>query len=383
MLDLEKMKQLIFKHKYISMIVGCVLFLSLLFLFKSDSSNKKTADSNYLTKSRNDEKKKVVSVKEIQKEVFTHKISDVNGKIDVEKTELGFEVAGIINIINAKKGSYVKKGDVIAELQGVNLYLKVKYKQNEWEAAKIELKKAENIFSESKEKAETGYILERRLEDERLEVELKKNKVKAAELEFESAKENYTKIKLKAPFNGVVMEKKVGAGQNVDTSKPAFVLLNTGSIYADIEISEIDSYKLRIGQQVVLNTTVDDKPILGEVEAIVPAVQGKAMILAARVKLKTESIKLLPGMFVSGHIIIYQEEGVMSVPVDSMIKENDKSYLFVYDPANEHVSKREVVFGYIGDEETVVKNGLEIGEFVVTDNVSELKDNDIVVLSNY
>lgn len=376
-------KKIVEKNKCAAVIGACILFFVFLYLFIGEDSKNNLHESKYIKQNKSTKKRPVVSAKKIVKGHFLHKISGINGQIDVEKTELGFEVAGIIEHINSKKGSYVNKGDVLAELKGVNLFLKLKYKHNEYEAAKIELKKAENTFAESKEKAETGYILERRLEDERLEVELKKNKVKAAELEYESAKENLTKVKLKAPFNGVVMEKKVGLGQNVDTSKPAFVLLNTSSIYADIEITELDSYKLRIGQKVILNTSIDTKDIEGVVEAIVPAVQGKAMVLSARVKLKTENIKLLPGMFVSGYIVIYEESDVIGVPIEALVKDNQTSYVFIYNPDTEKVSQREVKLGYIADENAVIESGLDEGEFIVSANSNNLKDGDSVILSSY
>lgn len=382
MLELQKIKDVCYKHKYIS-ICACAFLLLVFFIFFNSSDDSLDPSDYYRSSDESRKQELVVSVKEINPQDFVHKISGVNGQIDVEKTELGFEVAGIVDLINIKKGAYVKKGDILAELKGVNLFLKVRYKQNERDAAKIELKKAENTYAESKEKVETGYILERRLEDERLEVELRKNKLRAAELEFESAKENFAKIKLKAPFDGVIMEKKVGVGQNVDTSKTAFIILNTGDIYADIEINEIDSYKLRIGQKVLLNVSVESNPVNGVIEAIVPAVQGKAMILSARVKLETDSVKLLPGMFASGYILLHQEEKVFSVPIDSLLKEGNKNYIFVYEPASGQIFKREIFLGYIGDENAVVKEGLNKGESVITSGVTELKDKDKVILSSY
>lgn len=316
----------------------------------------------------------LVKLETVKPKDYSDKIKGVTGRIDVARAKLGFEGSGTVEIISADKGAFVRKGDILAELNITDLILKEKYKQNALEGSKIELEKAVKILEENREKAKTGFILENKLKDYELEVQLKQNKVKADELEIEAAEENLKKAQLRAPFDGVVLERKIEMGESISSSREAFVLLDINNIFADIEINEKQLSKIEPGQPLFLKTNIFQDIIAGKIQSIVPAVQGKAMILCARAKLEASKLTLLPGMFVSGEIQVFEQKNAIVVPLQALSKEKDTLYVFVYDSAKKTVVRKTVECGYLSAEEALISKGLNPGVSVVIESSVALKD---------
>ncbi len=338
------------------------------------SAGKTAAKEN--TQENQKEKKipALVKLETMKPRDYCDKIKGVTGRIDVARAKLGFEGSGTVEIIAADKGAIVKKGDILAELNTTDLILKEKYKKNALEGSKIELEKAVKILEENREKAKTGFILENKLRDYELDVQLKQNKVKADELEIEAAEENLKKAQLRAPFDGVVLERKIEIGESISSSREAFVLLDINNIFADIEINEKQLSKIEPGQQLFLKTNIFREIIAGKIQSIVPAVQGKAMILCARAKLESSKLTLLPGMFVSGEIQVFEQKNALVIPLQALTKENDTLYVFVYDSAKKTVVRKTVECGYMSADEALITKGLKPGMSAVIESSAALKD---------
>lgn len=355
-----------------------MLFIVTLLVMKQYSlkttSGKETAKEKTEENGKEKEIPALVKLEVLKEQDFTDRIRGVTGRIDVARAKLGFEATGTVEILAVDKGSFVKKGDILAELNTTDLILKKKYKQNALEGSKIELEKAVKILEENREKARTGFILENKLKDYELEVQLKQNKVRADELEIEAAEENLKKAQLRAPFDGVVMERKIELGESLSSNREAFVLLDINNIFADIEINEKQLSKIEPGQALFLKCNIFPEVISGKIQSIVPAVQGKAMILCARAKLEPTKLTLLPGMFVSGEILVFEQKKALAVPLTALSKEKDTLFVFVCDTAKNTVIQKKVECGYMSSDEALITKGLNPGINVVIESSAALKD---------
>ncbi len=320
----------------------------------------------------------LVTLELIKKRDFSDILRGVTGRIDVARAKLGFEVSGQIAVMGVDKGDEVREGDILAEIDKTDLLLKEKYKQNSLEGVKLELEKARKILEDNKEKAETGFILKSKIEDYELDVKLKENKVKAAMLEVEAAIENLKKAELRAPFFGVVLERNIELGESISANKEAFVLLDINNIYADIEINEKKLSRIEPGQSISLRTSIYPEEVIGEIKSVVPAIQGKAMVLSARAKLAPTKSTLLPGMFVVGDILAHEEKDSIVLPIEAVFKQGDEVYVFIYDQVKKIVKKRTVDVGYITRKEVLIKRGLKEGLKVIIKTTKDLKDGSAV-----
>ncbi|EKD27256.1 MAG: putative HlyD family secretion protein [uncultured bacterium] len=324
----------------------------------------------------------LVSIEEIKEKSFSDELKWITGKIDVARSKLGFELTGVVSAVGADKGDYVHKGDLLAELDKTDLLLKEKYKINGLEGAQIELEKATAVLEENQEKAKSGMMLGNKLKEYELDVKLKQNKVAAQQLEIDSAQDNIKKAQLRAPFDGVILERNIEIGENLSNNKTAFIILDINNIYADLEINEKKLSKIQPGQEIKLKTNVFPDTFKGSINAIVPAVQGKAMILSARAKIEKTELSLLPGMFVMGDIVVFKQDNAMVIPIKALSKENNETFVFLYNEKKNIAIKQTVETGYIGQNEVVIKSGLKTGQKIIIESSSPLKDSVAVKVEN-
>lgn len=319
-----------------------------------------------------------VRVKRTEKIDYQDVIQGITGKIDVPKSRLSFEIGGRVYLVGVEKGSAVSKGEILAELDKTELLLKKKYKENAHKGALIELQKAERVLAQNKEKASTGFILESKLKDYELDVNLKKNKVEAARLELEASEVNLAKTEIRAPFDGIIMDRKIEVGEYVSPNQESFVLLNVKRTYADLEINEKKLAFVKPGQSISLTTNIYKEPIQGKIESIVPALQGKAMVVSARAKIQAADNPLIPGMFVLGEIVSFTRNNAIVLPLKSLSRENNQAYVFVLREKDSKVIKKAVKVDYLNRKDAVVASGISAGEKIVVESARELKDGDLV-----
>ena len=84
----------------------------------------------------------LIAVLKLEKQAFVDEVKGISGKIDAPRSELSFEVNGVIERIYVKKGDQVQKGDLLMVCDRRELTLKEQYKKNQLEGAHLELKKA-------------------------------------------------------------------------------------------------------------------------------------------------------------------------------------------------------------------------------------------------
>ena len=71
------------------------------------------------------------------------------------------------------------------------------------------------------------------------------------------------------------------------------------------------------------------------------------------------------------------QKDIMSIAIDTAIKENEIYYVFILNSDNT-VSKREITVGDDNGERLIVSSGISIGDTVVTKGQDYLDDKEIV-----
>lgn len=356
-----------------------VVFLAGIAMFVLKFAGQKMLGDHKLSKNENettlsDGLMPLVSVEAVKKGTFREIIEDLTGKIDIEKSRLSFTLGGVVKSVKVNKGDKVRINEVLAELDTSELELKLKYKQNALEGAELELIKAEEVLEDEQVRFDTGLSQDKsKLKAALTDVKIRKNKVDAARLEVESAHQSLEKTVLKSPYAGTILEKKVSAGENVSPNQEIVTVLHETELYADIEIGEKEKSKINLNQKVTFSAS-DGQLVHGEVVAIIPALQGKAMVMTARVRLIDAKGTLLPGTFLTGDIVVTEQPDTLMVPLAAISKESDKHFVFVMDTEKNMVSRREVSLGAINHREAVVLSGIKEAEHVVTESSSLLKD---------
>jgi cobalt-zinc-cadmium efflux system membrane fusion protein len=198
-----------------------------------------------------------------------------------------------------------------------------------------------------------------------------------------------------APLDGLIVLRKVVAGEQVDTAKALFVVAEPRRLWLTLQVRQEDARLLRArdpgtgtpGNPVQFRPGGSDQEVIGEVAWVSPSVDEKTRTVQVRADVSNPDGQLRAGAFGSGRIILREEMHAVVVPSESIQWEGECHVVFVrdrnYDAPNgfKVFHTRTVRPGAKDGAVTEIIAGVRPGEMVVTQGSgllrSELLKNNI------
>ena len=350
------------------------------------------------------------------------------------------EIAAPVKRVLLKEWDYVKKGQLLAELDVEDYFLELKSSEINLKLAEAELNlakagaRAEEI-NKVKISLEKAKISEEQIkkdlsrmeklyqagavpavEVEKLKTELDKiqkeieklendlklvkqgarlEEIKILELKIEQArvkveeiKQRLNKAKIYSPVTGYVLNKKVETGQIMTKGRPMFEILSDKclkSLKVEVEVAESYIWGIERGQKVFIKSNLfRGKEYKGTVDKL--AVAAKESLLPGEENHYIVSIildideaeKIFPGMSVEAVFELKIDNAVV-VPRDAVVEDEITSKVVTWVVDEEgRVEEREIEIGIMNEEEVEIIRGLKVGERVILSPSVYLKSGDYV-----
>ena len=280
-----------------------------------------------------------------------------------------------ISKINVEVGDFVSKGQVLAEMDQVQLV----QAKNQLMQAELQMKNNEVEYGRLKSLYEAGGLSQSDLEAIELGYEASKLSYNIAQRAYENLLENSV---LKSPINGVVTARNYDVGDMYVMAAPLFTVEQIVPVKLLIGVSESDYSKVDKGDAVVI--TADALPgqeFSGVVNRIYPTVDPATRTFTMEVKVNNAEKELRPGMFARATVTLGVNNSII-IPDVAVVKQQGSGERFVY-VLNEDgtVSYTKVVLGRRMGTEYEVLEGLEDGDKVVTGGMIRLKDGIKVIVN--
>ena len=267
-----------------------------------------------------------------------------------------------IRKINVEVGDYVAKGQVLAEMDRLQLeQLELQIQNDEIEYARLKGLYEEGGVSQSDfEAAELGY--------------------KVRKTNYQNLLENTI---LRSPINGFVTARNFDVGDMFAMSAPLFTVQQVVPVKLLVGISENEYTKVKKGDTVAI--TVDALPgrsFTGRVNRLYPTINAATHTFNAEVIVQNADRALRPGMFARVTVNFGTHHRIV-LPDRCIVKQEGTGQKFVYLLNNDDtVSYVPVTIGrHIGAEYEVV-DGVAEGATVVSKGQATLKDGVKVVVLN-
>lgn len=297
---------------------------------------------------------------------FQQRLLEARNKLETAKANLASTKANIISQMadlesNIKLESYSLEQ---SRLQARNAIYESENKRKEIE---FNLKKAEISFRQLVEKKKaTEKINKATLRQAELEVEQARILVRRAE-------DDLARLTLTAPAAGLVVYKEVWEGDRMSKlkvgfspwrSQPLMEIPSHNRMKVSVEVDEVDISRLALDQPVTIRLdALPDTIFTGKVREISSLARKKSNsnknVFDAEIYLNELDERLKPGMSARCRIIVRKLQNVLSVPLDAVVREGDKTV--VYD---EDGNAREITTGISNSDFIVVENGLHEGQRV-------------------
>ena len=180
-------------------------------------------------------------------------------------------------------------------------------------------------------------------------------------------------LELKAPIDGVIVERKSTAGEQVDKDKEIYTISDPTDLWVIAEIKERDAGAVRIGQEATFGVlSYPGEQFRGKVVRVGNEIERESRTLEARIEVNNSDGRLKPGMFADVEITIDVLKDALVVSDAALQTEEDNQIVFVALDTNKF-QKRVVKLGLEHQGRVQILEGVKKGEKVVTDGSFILK----------
>lgn len=270
------------------------------------------------------------------------------------KNNIAPQSGGRITKINVEVGDFVKKGQVVAEIDKTQLLqIELQMKNNE-----IEYNRLKGLY-------DAGGLSQSDLD--------------AIELAYRVSKTNYENLLensvLISPINGVITARNYDVGDMFTMGQPIYTVQQITPVKLIVGISEVDYTKVKKGDKVELTVdAIPDKVFSGKVNRIYPTVDVATRTFSVEIIVENADRVLRPGMFARVSVNFGVNNSVV-VPDLAVVKQSGSGERFIYVLKSDNtVEYRKVTLGRRMGTEYEVLEGIEDGAKVVTKGQSRLKD---------
>ncbi len=296
-------------------------------------------------------------------------------------------VEGKILKFNFAEGQFVKKGDVLAEIDPTP------YQASLDQVVARKLVDETQLFNAQKDlerynKVSAGVVAQKTIDTQEALVRQLKAQVAADAASVASAQTVLDYTKVIAPISGRTGIRLVDEGNVVRTADQAGIVVLTQLQPVNVIFTLPQQQLPQVARAMAAGAVAaeamdsDNKIILDS--GTVTVVDNQVDQTTGTIKLKAEfpnaRLQLWPGQFVNQRLLVDTLKQVVVVPTPAVQRGPSGNYVFVV-LADNRVAQRAITTGLQTDAQSVVLTGLGAGERVVTTGFSRLQDGGRVIVS--
>ncbi|HXI03127.1 MAG TPA: efflux RND transporter periplasmic adaptor subunit [Candidatus Saccharimonadales bacterium] len=347
-------------------------------------------------------------------------VSEVGTIEPVVKVDVKSTLSGKVTDLLVREGDRVRSGQVLARVEpDVNQAQTLSQVLSGMKLATIEADDAKKDVEMNQRLYDEGYLSDQQMKTLRVRYDTAKEALDAAKtkmriveesgIPLESEISTSQRVNILSPMDGYVILKGVEVGQTVTSGVSSFnegtvlyTVADLSSMQIDASINEVDIGKIRLGMPVVI--TIDAFPYRefeGTVSHIAPAarLEDKVKVFDIEVKLDHQVEDFRAGMTANIEIKGDKVEQVLSVPVESIFRKDNREVVYVlkdpFDPPKDGAKKatrtkdgkldvseswerffaeKEIRVGLVSLERAQVIEGLEKGDKIALEDPTRSRE---------
>lgn len=238
-----------------------------------------------------------------------------------ETVEVGTQVSGQIAHLYMDFNDRVKEGDLLARIDPTLLQQEVASAQANVQRNRAEQSQALRTLERNRLLHAEKVMTDSELEQAEYAHEVAQATLTAAEVALERARRNLSYSEIRAPSDGVIVDRSVDVGQTVAASLQAPTLFVLARDLSEMEIlaavDESDIGRIHQGQEVRFTVQAHgDQAFTGEVEQVrlQSKTQENVVSYSVVVRVNNADGRLLPGMTATAEFLIARATDVLKVP---------------------------------------------------------------------
>ncbi len=278
--------------------------------------------------------------------------------------------------VNANLGEAVKKGQVLAFLDSIELgeaHSAYRQAQSQFTLAKSDFERAQRL-KDGDIIPEKDFLRARsEFEKARANLRAAEDKLRLLDVTHKESEHGAASVfPLNAPFAGTVIEKDAVLGELAQPDKSIFTVADLSTLWIEANLFEKDLGRVKVGAPATVTVSAyPNETFKGRLTYISSTVDRETRTVQARVELPNDGARLKPEMFATVAIDTAARTQALAVEHEAVLLVNGQPTLFVR--KGEGFEPRAVELGDKFGSRVLLKSGVKEGEQVAVRGAYALK----------
>ncbi|MES2743150.1 MAG: efflux RND transporter periplasmic adaptor subunit [Pseudomonadota bacterium] len=306
----------------------------------------------------------------------------ITGSVQPERNaDLRAEVSAVVIQVLKENGEVVKKGDLLVRLDETAIRDSLGSAEEASRAASQTLEQSQRNFQRMQTLRTSGMASAQSLEDAEIRRNNAQSDLAAARTRAAQARQQLQRTSVRAPFDGIVSERKVSNGDTAQVGKELIKVIDPTSMRFEGLVSADKIGVVKLGQ--VVRFRINGYPgqeFTGKIKRVDPAADAVTRQVAVLVEFADRNVPRVAGLYAEGRVEAASVT-VLMLPESALVQSGDKAFAWRLQGQTLHkvalgMGQRDARSG-----QWEVRSGLALGERVMRSPSPTFVDGQNVTLA--
>ncbi|BAI71749.1 nodulation protein [Azospirillum sp. B510] len=290
----------------------------------------------------------------------------------MEQSAVKAEVAARLAEVLVREGQAVRRGEVLARFDTIELTARLNEKQANLEGARAQLVLAERTLAKNRTLNRSNIVSDTSLDQAESGFGFQRAQVDALTAQVELARKALRDAVVVSPIDGMVAVRAVNPGENLAVNAAMFTIVDLSRVEVEATVPAEQVARLAVGQTASLRVEgFGERSFAGRIARINPMARAGSRAIPVYVTIDNRDGALRGGMFAGGEVLVAQAADAIAVPPVAVRHDDQGDFVLVI--ADGRTTRRPVTrLASWARGDLVQVEGLAPGTPVVTGNLPGL-----------
>ena len=252
----------------------------------------------------------------------------ITGSVEPERrADLRAEVPAVVLAVLKENGDPVRRGDLLVRLDQTSIRDSLNSAEASARAASQAFDQSQRQYERMAKLRETGVVSTQQLEDVEIARNSAQSEREASRSRVVTARQQLERTEVRAPFDGIVSDRKVSAGDTTQIGKELLKVIDPTSLRFEGFVSADSVGEVQAGQKVWFKIHgFMDKEFAGIITRVNPAANTTTRQVEVLVKFEEpQQQPNVAGLYAEGHVET-RSVATLSLSSASIVREGDNSF---------------------------------------------------------
>lgn len=299
---------------------------------------------------------------------------EVNARV---QSDLSFRISGRLVERSVDVGAEVAPQQLLARLEPTEQRADLDAAAAGVQAAEARLRQVTSSYERQKALLAEGFTTRRDHDNALKDYETAKASLDNARAQQGTARDQLAHAELRSPAAGIITSRNAEVGQVVQSAQKVFTLAQNGA--RDVVINVQESLVGAMMRSTVDIALASDPRVVakGSVREVSPVVDTQTGTVRVKIGIETAPA----GMTLGSSVVVTSRvapQPLIVVPAGALTRQFGKPAIWVIDPQTNAVALRAISIEAFENVDVVVREGLKVGELVVTGGAQLLRPGQLV-----